>query len=73
MSLYWDWDREVASWQERRDAEAQPRRSALADKGVITLPSKHRHHNCGDDRNCYNVEACDRNVYIIILYKFYFG
>ena len=61
MSFNWDWDREVASWNERRNTDACNKRSTITDKGEIILPHKRRHHEC-EDRDCYDIAACDRNA-----------
>jgi len=49
MSLNLDWNREITSWHERKNAESSNNR-------------KHRHHEC-EDSDCYDIEACDRNVH----------
>ena len=54
MLSFWDWDKEVTSWHEKRNAE--PR------KGEITLPNNHRHHTRDTDKDCVDMRACDRNV-----------
>jgi len=61
MSFVWDWDSEIASWRERRNAETWNKRSTVTNKGEIVLPHKHRHHEC-EDSDCYDIKACDRNV-----------
>jgi len=77
MSFNWNWDREVASWNERRNAKAYNKRNTVTDimisdedesdlnqnhyEGEIDLPHKHRRHEC-EDRDCYDIKACDRNI-----------
>ncbi|MCL2852232.1 MAG: hypothetical protein FWE20_04230 [Defluviitaleaceae bacterium] len=62
MSFNWDWDREVASWSERRNSETCNKRSAMTDRGEIALSSKYRHNKCDENKACYDIKACDRNV-----------
>jgi len=61
MLLNWDWDKEVASWHERKKTETSNKRHKISDRGGINLPHNHRHSKC-EDRDCYDINACDRNV-----------
>jgi len=58
----WDWDKEVASWNKKRNTDIRNKRYLITDKGEIVLPHKHRHHEC-DDRDCHDIKACDRNIH----------
>jgi len=61
MSFNWDWDKEMTSWNERRNSDTCNKRSATTDKGEIVLPHKHKRHQ-REDKDCYDINACDRNV-----------
>ena len=61
MSFNWDWEREVASWNKRRNTEAYNKHITITNKGEVSLPHKHI-HNEREDNDCYDITACDRSA-----------
>jgi len=61
MSLNWDWDKEIASWNKRRNADGCDKRRIKTESNETDFPCKHNHHDCKDS-DCYEVKACDRHV-----------
>ena len=62
MSFNWDWNTKPSSWREQKNIDNCDKRTTATNKGEINMTRRRRQHE-GEDRDCYEINTCDRNVH----------